>query len=84
MLFDNVNNIQAYLNGSPVTLSKSVNGGNSSTVSAVNLLTTTNQFNIGTSSDSTNNFQGVISKFAIYNKVLTPTEITNIYNNSWN
>ena len=82
MLFDTTTNqIQAYLNGSSIAvIPATAIISTISTVSAVDLPMETNRFSIGSASQLTNNFTGLISKFAIYNRVLSSTEINLLYN----
>jgi hypothetical protein len=78
MLFDKTNKIQGYLNGNSVELNKATQV--EVNVNSLDITKEDNRISIGCSSQITNNFtDGTISKLAIYNTVLTPAEITALY-----
>ena len=84
VILDRSSNMKMYINGVPETLSI-VSGTNNLTPYALTNYNTTNPFRIGayTGADNTsaiNFFTGKIDAFNVWNRVLTATEATQLYN----
>lgn len=83
-VLDRTNNLKIYLNGVLQTVTSLIATNDLTPYSAINF-NNTNQFRIGatTAADNftaTNLFSGSIDEFNVWNRVLTPTEITELYN----
>ena len=81
---DRTDKFKLYLNGSAITLT-TTNGTNNLTPYTATNYNTNNPFRIGagTSADNTTPatfYSGKIDEFGIWNKVLTETEVTQLYN----
>ena len=81
---DRTDKVKLFLNGSAVTLA-TTNGTNNLAPYSANNYNTNNPFRIGAGTNSDNVtpstfYSGKIDEVGIWNKVLTPTEVTELYN----
>jgi len=78
MTFDPTNKIIAYLNGKSVDMFKITKSD--ANINALDITSSKNQFNIGSSFLFDKNFYGFISKVAIYNQTLSSSDVTSLFN----